>query len=310
MDYANQKVFVVFNPKAGKEDQAAEVRAALASHFTSPRWTPEIYETTGKEDEDVAAICRAACARGASLVISAGGDGTLAGVGNGLINSPVPLGILPLGTGNGLARALLIPLKLDEAMDLLISDHAVVEVDALQVGKRHFFLNVSVGISPEVMSDTPAEDKKQFGRLAYVMALIKRSSLFRLRRYALTLDGRPRSIRAAEVMVSNPTLLEKPPSVFGPPETLDDAQLEVYVVTAHTLGDYVRLVWDLFRRPGQSAAKLSHLAATHIIRIEANRSQLVQADGEVIGHTPVEVRLVPRAIHVIMPKPAQPAAAN
>ena len=310
MNNAPQKVFVVFNPKAGKEDQAAEVRAAVASHFTLPHWTSEIYETTGTEDEDVAAICRAACARGTSLVISAGGDGTLASVGNGLVNSQVPLGILPLGTGNGLARALLIPLKLDQAMDVLVHDHTIVEVDALQVGERHFFLNVSVGISPEVMNDVKSEHKKQLGRLAYFIALIKRSSIFRLRRYTVTLDGQSRSIHGAEVMVSNPTLLDKPLSVFGPPETLGDAELEVYVVTAHTPRDYVRLVWDLFRRPGQSAAKLSHLAATHTIRIEADHSPLVQADGEVIGHTPVEVRLVPKAIQVIMPKPAPTAVAN
>ena len=111
-------------------------------------------------------------------------------------------------------------------------------------------------------------------------------------------------------MVSNTTLLVKPPSLFGPPETLDDGQLEVYLVMAQTLGDYVRLVWDLFRRPGKSAAKLSHLAATHTIRIEADRSHLVQADGEVIGHTPVDVRLIPKAIHVIMPKPVPVAAAT
>ena len=189
-------------------------------------------------------------------MIAAGGDGTLVGVGNGLVNSPVPLGILPLGTGNGLARALLIPLKLDEAMDLLASDHTIMEVDALQVGERHFFLNVSVGISPEVMNDTKSEDKKQLGRLAYVMALIKRSSIFRLRRYTLTLDGRPRSIRAAEVMVSNTTLLEKPPAVFGPPETLDDAELEVYVVTAHTLGDYVTAGVGLVPPTGQIGGEI------------------------------------------------------
>jgi diacylglycerol kinase (ATP) len=308
MDNANQKVFVVFNPKAGKEGQADEVRAALAQHFTSPRWTSEVYETTGKED--VAAICRAACERGAALVVVAGGDGTLVGVANGLVHSPVPLGILPLGTGNDLARALLIPLKLDEAVDLLVSDHAVMEVDALKVGERYFFSNVSVGISPQMMSDTRSADKKIFGRLAYVLAMIKRSSIFHLQRYTLTLDGQPRSIRAAEVMISNTTLLVKPPFLFGPPETLDNDQLEVYVVTAQTLGDYVRLVWDLFRRPGKSAAKLSHLAATHSVRIEADRSHLVQADGEVIGHTPVEVQLVPKAIHVIMPKPAPASAAK
>jgi diacylglycerol kinase family enzyme len=111
------------------------------------------------------------------------------------------------------------------------------------------------------------------------------------------------------VLISSPTLLEKPPFLFGPPETLNDGQLEVYVVTAHTLADYARLVWDLFRRPGRSAAKLTHLAATHSVRITADRSHLVQADGEVIGHTPVEVKLVLKAIHVIMPRPVPIAAA-
>ena len=157
-------------------------------------------------------------------MIAAGGDGTLIGVANGLVHSPVPLGILPLGTGNGLARALLIPLKLDEAMELLVNDHTVMEIDALQVGERHFFSNVSVGISPEMMKDTNSADKKLFGRLAYVLAMIKRSGVFQLQRYTLTLDGLPRSIRAAEVLISNPTLLEKPPFLFGPPETLDDGQ--------------------------------------------------------------------------------------
>jgi len=59
-------------------------------------------------------------------VIVAGGDGTLAGVANGLVHNPVPLGIIPLGTGNDLARALLIPLKIDEAVELLAGDHAVI----------------------------------------------------------------------------------------------------------------------------------------------------------------------------------------
>jgi diacylglycerol kinase family enzyme len=95
MDNSSQKVFVVFNPKAGKDGPAEEVRAALARHFIPPHCTSEIYETTGQEDEDVAAICRAACARGASLVIAAGGDGTLIGVANGLVHS-----LVPLGTGN------------------------------------------------------------------------------------------------------------------------------------------------------------------------------------------------------------------
>jgi diacylglycerol kinase (ATP) len=152
----------VFNPKAGKEGQVDEIRSALASHFTSPRWKPEIYETTGKED--LLVICRAACNQGASLVVAAGGDGTVASVANALVFSQVPLGILPLGTGNVLARALSIPLKLEEALDLLVGDHAVIEVDALKVGDRHFFSNVSVGISPAMVSETTPAQKRRLGR--------------------------------------------------------------------------------------------------------------------------------------------------
>lgn len=303
MDNSRHKAFVVFNPKAGKEDEAVELRLVLARHFTSPRWTVEVYETTGKED--VTAICRSACEQGASLVVSAGGDGTLVGVANALVHSQVPLGILPLGTGNRLARILSVPLKLDEAVQLLAGDHTVIEIDALKVGERYFFSNVSVGMSPEIMNETKSAQKKRFGRLAYILTTVKRSSLFHLRRYTLTIDGQTRRVRASEVLISNTKLLEKEDFLFGPPENLSDGQLEVYLVTAHTLGDYMRLVWDLFRRPGQPA-KLYHWESQHSIRIDADRTpQLVQADGEVIGHTPVEIQIVPKAIHVIMPKPAE-----
>jgi YegS/Rv2252/BmrU family lipid kinase len=304
VDISGQKAFVVFNPKAGKEDEAAELRSALARYFTAPRWTVEIYETTGKED--ITAVCRAACEQGTSLVVSAGGDGTLVGVANALVHSQVPLGILPLGTGNRLARILSVPLKLDDAVQLLAGDHTVIEIDALKVGDRYFFSNVSVGMSPEIMKETKPAQKKRFGRLAYILTTVKRSSLFHLRRYTLTIDGQARRVRASEVLISNTKLLEKEDLLFGPPENLSDSQLEVYAVTAHTLGDYMQLVWDLFRRPGQPAAMLYHWESQHSICIDADRTpQLVQADGEVISHTPVEIQLVPKAIHVIMPKAAE-----
>ena len=124
-------------------------------------------------------------------MIAAGGDGTVVGVANGLVNSPVPLGILPLGTGNDLARVLGVPLKVDEALDLLVGDHLIIEADALKVGDRYFFSNVSVGITPQVMGETKSAQKKRFGLLAYLWTMIRRSNLFQLHRYTLTIDGQP-----------------------------------------------------------------------------------------------------------------------
>lgn len=304
MNHSEQKVFVVFNPKAGDQVQAEEFRSTLASHFPTPEWTVEIYETTGKED--VTAVCQEACERGATLVVSAGGDGTVVSVANALVHRQTPLGILPLGTGNVLARVLNIPLKLDEAVQLLSGDHTVTAIDVLKVGERYFLSNVSVGITPAVVKETSSDQKKRFGMLAYFMTTFKKADLFNLHGYRLTIDGVPVRIRATEVLVSNPTLLEKATMIYGPPETLQDGQVEVYLAKAQTIGDTLRLVWDLLRGTQKQGEQLSHWESKHSIRIEAERMpQLVQADGEVIGHTPVEVEMVPKAIHVIMPKPAE-----
>jgi diacylglycerol kinase (ATP) len=303
---SGRKVFVVFNPKAGNAGQEDELRALLARHFPSPEWKTEIYETTGKED--LPAVCRAAGDKGASLVVSAGGDGTVVGVANGLVNGKVPLGILPLGTGNDLARALLIPLKLDEAMALLGGDHTVAKVDALKVGDRYYFSNVSVGVSPRMMKDTDSAEKKRFGALAYIWTMLTRASIFQVHRYDLTIDGKQRRLRAVEILTSSTTLLKKPPFVFGPPETLSDGQCEIYVITARTPIDYVKMLWARITRSDRPA-KLYHWVGRKSIRIEYHGTpQLVQADGEVTGHTPVDIEIVPRALPVIVPTPAPTSA--
>jgi diacylglycerol kinase (ATP) len=308
MDQSGQKIFVVFNPVAGNAADADLVREALAKYFPQPRWAAEIYETTGKED--VAAICCDACKRGASMVVSAGGDGTLVGVANGLVNGDVPLGILPLGTGNDLARILNIPLKLEDALSVLAGENTTIKVDALKVGDRFFLSNVSVGITPHMMGETKPEQKKRFGRLAYIWTAITHSSLFQLHRYSLTIDGQRQSVNASEVIVSNTTMLESLPQLFGPPENLNDGKLEVYLITARTLRDYLRMLVDLLL-PGKQAAELFHIGVKENILIESRgRSRLVQADGEVIGHTPVKVELAPKAVQVIMPKPQPEQAAD
>ncbi len=157
MDNQSRKIYVVYNPKAGGQGEADALRAALAKHFLPTQWSVDLHETV--ENEDVTASCRAACDRGLSLMVSAGGDGTLVSVANALVNRQIPLGILPLGTGNLLAKVLGVPLKLEEAIQLLVGDHTTTKIDALKVGERYFFSNVSVGISPTIMGETKTAEK-------------------------------------------------------------------------------------------------------------------------------------------------------
>src|SRR5512147_1891222 len=140
-------LFLVLNPASGHSHRDENL-TRIEDVFTAPQWSSEVYEITGSED--VAAVTRAACQRGATLVVAAGGDGTVLNVANGLIKTQVPLGILPVGTGNGLARGLKIPLDFDGALRLLAGEHSVMPIDTLKVNGTYYMLDVSAGISPQM----------------------------------------------------------------------------------------------------------------------------------------------------------------
>ncbi|HEX7973079.1 MAG TPA: diacylglycerol kinase family protein [Anaerolineales bacterium] len=296
----NKKIFVILNPVGGHSNPDS-IRRALDESCTSLGWSYEIYETTGKEN--VADITRAACQRGIDMVIAAGGDGTVAEVVNGMVNSPIPLGIIPVGTGNGLARALSIPLNPADAIKLLADGHQVMAIDAMQVGDKFYVLDVSAGISSRAMRDTSTEQKRRFGVVAYAWIILRQLLTFQPRRYNLIIDGHQVQVSAAEILVSNGVLLEKPPFPLGPREYFNDGQFNVYVLLARNLLDYLRLIGQFLINPKKRKAELRSLTVKQSISIDAvRRTQPVQADGELIGRTPVEVCIVPNAIQVIVPQ--------
>lgn len=293
-------MFVVLNPIAGQVS-LPRIQKAFHRHISNLGWTFEIHTTSG--GEDIPGLVHQACARGADVVVAAGGDGTVAAVGTGVARGGVPMGILPVGTGNGLARALRIPLNLDRAIALLFSEQTTQHVDGMRIGDRFFFLNVSVGISARAVRQIRPDQKRRMGIIAYVWTIIWEWISFRPRRFRLQQDGRRRTMRATEILISNGTLLERPNFPLGPPATFSDGQVEVYVLSARSILDYLRLIWDLLQGQGQDFETLQTLHARERIVLDAiGRPQPVQADGDSIGQTPVEIQIVPGAITVIVPR--------
>ena len=289
----HKRAFVVLNPNSGRAD-VERLRQLLASRLDEQRWVHDVHEITG--DEDVAAIVRAACARGADIVIAAGGDGTVASVVNGVWQSSASIGILPAGTGNLLTRALAIPNTIEPALDLIVGDHALQPLDLMQIGDQVFVLDVSAGISARAMRDTPPEHKQRFGMVAYVWPMIR--DLIRLRRrdFNLTIDGLRTRIRASEILVANGAFPQ------GSPEDFNDQQFNVYILAARRLPDYLRLLWGFVRGSWKRQPGLHTLTVRKSITIAAiGHPQPTQADGEPIGSTPITVQLIPSAVRVIVP---------
>jgi diacylglycerol kinase (ATP) len=292
-----QHVFVVLNPVAGSA--TSDVRDALCRSCPADKIACEIHETG--RDERLAEVVREAVGRGCDLVVAAGGDGTISAVANGLVGSPVPLGIIPLGTANVLARELGIPVALESACELLASPHATTRIDAMRIGDACYFTQVGVGIDALMIRDTKREHKRRFGRLAYLWTAATRLVGFQPRRFVVVTDGREKRVRASEIVVANCGILGQPPFRWGPDIRLDDGRLDVCVVRARNLVDYLKISWYVITARHKRSPNVRYLSARRNVAIAARRPLPVQGDGEIIGETPVTVDVVPNAVVVIVP---------
>jgi YegS/Rv2252/BmrU family lipid kinase len=293
-----QSIFAVINPVAGQSSTQA-IRQALTRQFSRNEYTIECYETTG--DEHVPGIVRNAVKRGFTLVVAAGGDGTVSGVSSGLVYTQVPLGILPMGTANVLAQELEIPQNLEQAVALLNGEHRIRTIDAMRVQNRFFVQQVGIGIDALSIRDTSRRLKRIFGSAAYMWNGVRQMAGFQPRRFAIIADGAHIEQRASQVLIANGSLLGFKFLRWGPDIFLDDKHLTVCIVNARTLADYTRIGWHFVRHQQKRSRGMRYLTAERFISVSSDKPLPVQADGEIIQETPVQVRVVPQAVRVIVP---------
>lgn len=300
MTPASREVLVLLNPVAGSVSETDALRAAITQRFCAPEWKLHIHET--RRGEDTARVVQRAVENEVSLVVAAGGDGTVGAAVNGVAGSPVPLAIIPVGTGNGVAHAMGIPVNRDRALDLAAGSHELAAVDAMRSRGRLWVLNLSSGISARSIRDTRREDKRRFGLLAYAWVIAGHVLGFRSHGYILEIDNRRYLQDATEILVSNGTIMEALPSLIGPRESFCDGAVDVYVINGRSVWDYLEIGFRLLFRRRRYDEKITWYSAQHRVSISTRRgTQAVQGDGEPLGRTPLELEVVPRAFHLVVP---------
>ncbi len=290
------QVFVIHNPVAGTSDPD-RVRVILSEKLDQRGWKYKIHETTAQEN--VRDLVEDALQQGFNMVWAAGGDGTVSGVVNGLVNRDIPLGIIPIGTGNALARELEIPLDVATSCDLYLGDHRIRQLDALQVADAFFVLSVSAGISAMTMVETARSQKRRLGRLAYLLngfRILLTSSLFP---FQVIVDGQPGKIRASELIAANAGIIGFRPIRWGAQVRPDDGEIDLCFVKVNSVAGFFNLLGGLVLRRQEQAEEVACQAARATIEIRSRRRIPVQGDGEPIGYTPVEIAVVPGSLMVM-----------
>jgi diacylglycerol kinase (ATP) len=244
-----------------------------------------------------------AVSKGLDLVVVAGGDGTISGVADGLVDTDISLGILPTGTWNALARNLGIPtFNIDEAMRILLSDHIRRRIDGFVVNDRIYLLNLGIGLSASLIGATDREQKRKLGFFAYFKNLVVQLFGLRMRGFQIEVDGKKFQAYASEVMLVNSSLVglgELPTQLNIYP---DDGKLEVCVVRSRSIAGYFLVALDIALSRRGPSTRLRVFPAQDRIRINTRKPMVVQADGEIIGKTPLDIRVHPGAVWMLVPQ--------
>ena len=294
---APPRVLLVVNPAARRGARVRE-RALRAFRAAGVECDVFLTERPGQARETVRA--RAA---DYAAVFTLGGDGTAMEVVGALAGSGVPVGVLPGGTGNLVARSLGIPLDVRRAVaTLLDGDVADVDLGRLPDGGCFAFA-AGIGIDSAMIEHTPPALKRRFGVLAYVLTAT-RAVLQRDRFLArVTVDGRTVERMASAVMVTNFGTVLNQLLTLGPDIRQDDGLLDVCVFSPHGVRDAVRVLWRLLRKDFRSDPCMSYMKGA-TIRIETDPPHMAQADGELLDRTPLVITVEPRAARMLVPAKA------
>jgi diacylglycerol kinase (ATP) len=295
-----RRVLIVLNPVAGVTN-AVDALDMIQRFCDTRSWDYEIYQT--KPDDNVPEIVQQRLKEDVDLVIAAGGDGTVAGVVSGLANSKVPMAILPAGTGNAMARNLGVPLRLEDALELIKGPNQSRKLDLMEIDGRFFVLNIGIGVSSLTMRRTQRNEKRRFGFFAYVWRAIGSIVHSDMHRFTVTVDDQSYRVSATELMIANDRLMGFQPQIDGVEVDPNDGRLDLFIVRARTIRDYIDLLFGFFfRRKRNGNRNLRYLEVREQAHIESEFALPVQADGDEVGVTPITVRLVPNGIYVITPK--------
>lgn len=286
-----RRALMLVNSNARRGAEAAAAAGRLESgglevaveHFTSP-------------DEAAADIVRRAAEF--DLVIVCGGDGTVACSARGLREANLPMGLLPLGTANDLARTLGIPLDLNAAADIIVAGRTR-RIDLGEVNGHPFFNVASLGLSAEVAQKLTREDKKRWGPLAYAIRAAQVLLTARPFRAEIRVRDERTVVRTLQIAVGNGRHYGGG-QVVEEHASITDGRLDLYSLDP-------RAVWKLalqfhrFREGRHGVWAEVKTAKCTEFDVTTRKPRPINADGDIVTETPAHFVVRPAAIEVFVP---------
>ena len=252
-----------------------------------------------RHKEDTVRVLRREIANGAAMIIIGGGDGTLSQCAGQLVGTQLAMAVLPLGTGNTLARSLGIPLDLEGAAQTIAKGH-IEKMDVGRVNGRVFLNSVTLGLSASIAHALDGDIKKRLGGLAWPVVGAKVLLKHRALRLKVTSNEKTFRARTHQIVVANGRYIAGPIAA-SPDASVQDSCLRVFVLGGAARWSLIKtsLLWIMGRHV---EAPVARYFTTQSLRVESLRRPLrADVDGEICECTPLSIELVTEALRVVVP---------
>jgi YegS/Rv2252/BmrU family lipid kinase len=294
------KTRFILNPNSGNVKGRPEIPDQVRAFILAHNLKAELAFTQGPRH--AAILAREARVAGYDTVVSMGGDGTINEVGSALLDCKVRLGIIPLGSGNGLARDLRIPLRIGDALETLL--HAVERrIDVGTVDERPFFCSMGLGFDAAVIKTFDRLGRR--GLSAYVEASLRTYPGYKPECFSVFVDGRLVDTRRALLLAVANAAQYGNNAVLAPKAKPDDGVLNLVSVADRNPLSALPLVWRLFSGSLDQARGVLSLAGPRFT-LEREQAGPMHIDGELAASGQrVEIGLRPLALTVLVPPKAK-----
>ena len=295
MNERQKQIHAIINPISGVgskrkiprmiTDMCSEQNCQLTISFT---------DYVGNASE----LTQKALAEGADCIFAVGGDGTVNEVARAMVHSNAVLGIIPKGSGNGLARELHIPMDEKRAIDLIAKGH-VSTIDCCQANGRVFFCTCGVGFDAAVSQKFAGEKRR--GSLTYLKNTIEEYLAYKPEVYELLVDEQSIQEKAFLVACANASQYGNN-AFIAPHANVQDGQMDLTILSPFTPLDIAPLAIQLFTRQIDRNSKIKTMKARQVV-INRQSPGIMHLDGEpVMADSRIEITMIPRSLHVLTPE--------
>lgn len=288
-----KKILFVINPISGTVSKAG-VPEAIEKYMDKDSFDYRIAKT--ERPGHATELARQAAADGYDVVVAIGGDGTVNEVGRGLIHTDTAMAIIPCGSGNGLARHLLIPLNIKKSIDI-INKCVVKSLDYGVINEHDFFCTCGMGFDAFISFKFAEAGKR--GPITYVQQILEKGLSYKPETYEISVDESTERFKAFLISCANASQYGNN-AYIAPQASMSDGMLDVVIMEPFDLIEAPQIAIDMFSKTLNKSSRIKSMRTKHL-SIHRSQAGPIHYDGEpVMTGADIDIHVKAGGIKVVI----------